>query len=94
MARRRKPPGLNQLRSVYLLQKWNVHLMSSVAVQRLSGMSPGEAGRPGQDRAAQEGPAGPTPRGVGPGLLAEALSSSAGLNSCGCFPRGRKGRKE
>ena len=81
MARRRKPPGLNQLRSVYLLQKWNVHLMSSVAVQRLSGMSPGEAGRPGSGWAAWAMPGGPGKASqshtlkCGPGLLAGALSS-------------------
>ena len=52
MARRKKPPSLNQLGSVQLLQKWNVHLMRSVAVQRLSGMSPREAGQPRQGRPA------------------------------------------
>ena len=46
MARRKKPPSLKQLRSAQLLQKWNVHLMTSIAVQRLSGTSPGEAERP------------------------------------------------
>ena len=49
VARRERPPGLNQLQSMHLLRKWNVHLMRSVTVQWLSGMSPGEAG--GLDRA-------------------------------------------
>ena len=74
MVRRKKPPGLNQLESVQLLQKQNVHTMRSVAVQRLFGTRPGEAGQPGQGRAARAWPAGPTLLSVGLGLLAEALS--------------------
>ena len=48
VARRERPPSLNQLRLMQPLRKWNIHLTRSVTMQRLSEMSPGEAGRPWQ----------------------------------------------